>query len=144
MNSFYSCDLVMVDFNKILGEEMCEKCQTEVYADSGGVENFFHCSACESMEIVDDSGYFNGTRYCNYCYENNVYTCDDCGCMYWDGDGHYCEEEDTGSPYINSYSYKPRPFFFGKATYHMGFELEVESDGNSRRDGAEIVVNSLG
>ena len=144
VNSFYSGDLVMVQFDKILGEEICQSCQTEVYAEHGGVDNFFHCGACESMEIVDDSGYFNGTRYCNFCYENNVYSCDDCGCQYWDGDGHYCEAENDDSPYINSYSYKPRPFFFGTATYHMGFELEVESDGNSRRDGAEIVVNSLG
>jgi hypothetical protein len=144
VKSFYSGDLSMPQFDKVLGEEICDKCQTEVYADNGGVDNFFHCVGCDSLEIVDDSGYFNGTRYCNFCYDNNVYTCDECSQEYWDGDGHYCEEEDNGSPYINSYSYKPRPFFFGTATYHMGFELEVESDGNSRRDGAEIVVNSLG
>jgi len=95
------------------------------------------------MEIMDDSAYYNGTRYCDECYTNNVYTCDECGDSYWDGDGHYCQEDEV-SHLINSYSYKPRPYFFGTATYHMGFELEVESDGNSIRDAAEVVTNALG
>ena len=144
VSNFYAGDIVLVNFEKVLGEEMCERCQKEVYADNGGEDNFFRCGACESMEVMDDSAWFNGTRYCCYCFDNNVYSCDDCGQQYWDGDGHYCEDSDSDSPHINSYSYKPRPYFFGTATYHMGFELEVESDGNSRRDGAEIVVNSLG
>jgi hypothetical protein len=142
VGSFYSGDLVVDNFEKVIGQEMCQKCQKEVYADNGGEDNFFNCGACESMEVLDDSGYFNGTRYCYYCFDNNVYTCDDCDTQYWDGDGHHCEEDE--SHLINSYSYKPRPYFFGTATYHMGFELEVESGGNSRRDGAEIVTNALG
>lgn len=140
--SSYSRDLNFETFEKIFGQECCRKCQEELYADAGGSDNFFHCPACESMELLDDSGYFNGTRYCESCYDNCVYTCDDCGDQYWDGDGHHCDED--GSHLINSYSYKPRPYFFGTATYHMGFELEVESDGNSIRDGAEVIVNSLG
>ena len=143
VNSFYCGDLVLINFEKVLGEEMCEKCQKEIYEDNGGEDNFFHCGACESMEIMDDSGYYNGTRYCDNCYSNNVYTCDECGEQYWDGDGHYCPDEET-SHLINSYSYKPRPYFFGTASYHMGFELEVESDGNSIRDAAEVVSNALG
>ena len=143
VNSFYTGDLVVVNFEKIIGQEMCPKCQQAVYAENGGVDNFFHCSCCDSMEVLDDSAYFNGTRYCDDCYSNNVYTCDECGDAYWDGDGHYCPEEES-SHLINSYSYKPRPYFFGTATYHMGFELEVESDGNSIRDGAEVVSNALG
>lgn len=145
VNTFYSGDLSIPDLEKILGDEMCKKCQTEVYNDHGGMDNFFRCGNCESMEIGADSGYFNGTQYCNYCYDSNVYTCDDCSEQYWDGNGHYCEEDgDNSSPHIHSYSYKPRPYFFGTATYHMGFELEVESDGNSVSDGADLVVNSLG
>ena len=142
VGSFYAGDLVFQQFEKIFGQECCQKCQEELFADAGGSDNFFHCPACESMEILDDSAYFNGTRYCESCYDNCVYTCDDCGDQYWDGDGHHCEED--GSHLINSYSYKPRPYFFGTATYHMGFELEVESDGNSIRDGAEVIVNALG
>ena len=138
----YARDLVFPQFEKIFGQECCKKCQEEIYADHGGSENFFHCGCCESMEVLDDSSYFNGTRYCEVCWDNNVYTCDDCGDQYWDGDGHHCDED--GSHLINSYSYKPRPYFFGTATYHMGFELEVESDGNSIRDGAEVVSNALG
>ena len=138
----YSRDLNFETFEKIFGQECCKKCQEDIYADNGGSENFFHCACCESMEVLDDSAYFNGTRYCEMCWDNNVYTCDDCGEQYWDGNGHDCDQD--GSHLINSYSYKPRPYFFGTATYHMGFELEVESDGNSIRDGAEVIVNALG
>ena len=143
VNAFYCGDLVLANFEKIFGQECCDKCQQEIYADGGGEDNFFHCPACESMEILDDSGYYNGSRFCDSCYSNNVYTCDECGEQYWDGDGHYCPEDEV-SHLINSYSYKPRPYFFGTATYHMGFELEVESDGNSIRDAAEVVSNALG
>ena len=143
VNSFYTGDLVMVNFERVTGEDMCPKCQQEVFADHGGEDNFFHCPCCESMEVLDDSGYYNGSRYCQHCYDGNVGTCDECGQEYWGDDGHYCPEEDTGH-LINSYSYKPRPYFFGTATYHMGFELEVESDGNSIRDAAEVVTNALG
>jgi hypothetical protein len=145
VNIFYSTPLSFPQFEKVFSQECCPKCREEIYTENGGADNFFRCSCCDSMEILDDAAYFNGTCYCDSCYSNNVYTCDDCGQSYWDGDGHYCPEDDEdGSHLINSYSYKPRPYFFGTATYHMGFELEVESDGNSRRDGAEVVTNALG
>lgn len=140
----YARGLDFMQFEKVFGQECCLKCRDELYTDGGGEDNFFRCACCESMEIMDDSAYFNSVRYCESCYDNNVYTCDDCGVEYWDGDGHNCEEDDDGGHLINSYSYKPRPYFFGTASYHMGFELEVESDGNSRRDGAEVVTNALG
>ena len=139
--SHYSRDLNFQNFQRIFGQECCQKCQEDIHADHGGSENLFHCVSCDSWELLDDSAYYNGTRYCDSCYDN-VYTCDDCGDQYWDGDGHHCDED--GSHLINSYSYKPRPYFFGTASYHMGFELEVESDGNSIRDGAEVVSNALG
>lgn len=138
----YSHSLNFQNFEKIFGQECCHQCQKDIYDDNGGPDNFFPCPCCESMELLDDSSYFNGTRYCESCWDNNVYTCDECGDQYWDGDGHDCEAD--GSHLINSYSYKPRPYFFGTASYHMGFELEVESDGNSIRDGAEVVTNALG
>lgn len=142
VQSFYSGDIVVDHFERYFGEDCCKKCRDEITAEHGE-DNLFHCSGCDSYEIANDSGYYNGTRYCEHCYTNSVYTCDECGQEYWDGDGHYCPEEES-SHLINSYSYKPRPYFFGTATYHMGFELEVESDGNSIRDAAEVVTNALG
>ena len=61
---------------------------------------------------------------------------------YWDGNSHDCEE-DISSQLIHEYSYRPRPHFFGEAKYHFGFELEVESQGNSRKAGASYVVDRL-
>lgn len=142
VGNFYCGPLHFQSFEKIFSIECCKECQDQQYTEHGGIDNFFHCQSCESMELRDDSSYYRGTQYCEYCYDNNVYTCDDCNEQYWDGDGHHCEED--GSHLINSYSYKPRPYFFGTATYHMGFELEVESDGNSIKDGAEVVSNALG
>jgi hypothetical protein len=145
ISTFYASPLFFPQFEKIFGEECCPKCQEEIYADHGGKDNLFLCTLCDSYEVVDDAAYFNGSHYCDHCYNDNVTSCDDCDQLYWADDGHYCPMEDEeGSHLINSYSYKPRPYFFGTATYHMGFELEVESDGNSRRDGAEVVTNALG
>lgn len=142
VSSFHTAGLSFDIYERYFGQEVCRNCRNEITAEHGS-DNLFHCSGCDSYEITDDGAYFNGTRYCDSCYSNNVYTCDECGDQYWDGDGHYCPEEE-GSHLINSYSYKPRPYFFGNATYHMGFELEVESDGNSIRDAAEVVTNALG
>jgi hypothetical protein len=70
-----------------------------------------------------------------------VYTCDDCGEQYWDGNGHDCEIEEG---VIHSYSYRPSPYFFGKGQYYLGFELEVEARNESRYAGAEIAQDELG
>lgn len=139
--TFYSSALWFDNFERMFGQDCCKKCRDEIIEEHGD-DNLFHCAGCDSYEITDDSGYFNSTRYCEHCLDNYVWTCDECGDQYWDGDGHSCDED--ASHLINSYSYKPRPYFFGTAKYHMGFELEVESGGNSRRDGAAVVTNALG
>jgi hypothetical protein len=60
---------------------------------------------------------------------------------YWHDDDHDCNDV---SNLIHEYDYRPRPHFFGEGTYHFGFELEVESRSDSRREGAEYVIDRLG
>lgn len=130
------------DFQKYLGEYCCSSCVTELEKEYGK-DSFFYCDECNSYELHDDSRTFEGSRYCNNCYDNNVYQCDDCRTYYWDGNDHDCDYEDIPSSLIHDYSYHPRPHFFGQAKYYFGFELEVESEGNSRRVGAEYVLEKL-
>lgn len=141
VGNFYAASITFDNFERYFNQDCCRLCREEHIAE---YEDLFHCSACDSFEVRDDSGYFNGTRYCENCLDNYVYSCDECGDQYWDGDGHDCTPDEHESYLIHSYSYKPRPYFFGMANYHMGFELEVEADGNSRHAGAEVVVNALG
>jgi hypothetical protein len=70
---------------------------------------------------------YAGTEYCESCYEENVYWCDDCDESYWSDDGHDC---DNGT--IKAWDYKPEPVFFKHRTesdpaYYLGLELEVEN-----------------
>jgi hypothetical protein len=106
--------------------------------------DFFECNACESETHYDNSAWYEGTRYCTNCIESNVYNCGQCDVERWDGDDHECEYEDDDTSLIHDYSYKPSPFFFGSGKYHFGFELEVESRGNGRFEGATTVQDALG
>ena len=133
--------LTFTDFDKYLGDVICPTCVIEVKQEYGDAA-FFYCDQCSSYELSADSRVFEGSRYCYRCYENNVYECSDCGTEYWDGNSHDCEE-DISSQLIHEYSYRPRPHFFGEGKYHFGFELEVESEGNSRKAGASYVVDRL-
>jgi len=129
----------------IEGEYYCEPCARQFWNENDD-SDYFECEACESYTHYDNSGWWNSTRYCEPCIESNVYTCNDCGDQRWDGDDHYCEEDDDDSDesLIHNYSYRPSPFFFGSGKYHFGFELEVEARGNGRFNGAQTVQNALG
>jgi hypothetical protein len=115
--------------------------------DNGGSDNYIECEACEDNVHNTNTGWFAGTRYCDNCIENHVFSCDNCNEDRWEDDDHDCEEssdDDNDSSLIHSYSYRPSPFFFGEGKYHFGFELEVEARGNGRYDGALLVHNTLG
>jgi len=129
----------------IEGEQYCDSCQSEFW-ETNPRDDYFECECCETHVHYDNSGWWNGTRYCNNCIDSNVYECGDCETLRWEGDDHYCENEDNDndSDLIHSYSYRPSPFFFGSGKYHFGFELEVESRGNGRFAGAQIAQDSLG
>lgn len=129
------------DFEQIEGEDRCTNCANAIYDQGGGRDYWRNCGACDDIQHTDNMLSWNDGRYCEYCYDNNVYSCDDCGEQYWDGDGHDCEPEEG---VIHSYSYRPSPYFFGKGQYYLGFELEVEARDNSRYDGAEIAQDTLG
>lgn len=123
----------------------CESCESKFWEEHDN-EDYFECECCESQTHHNQSAWFGGSRYCEYCIENNVYPCNDCDELCWDGHDHDCtaEEDDDSSSLIHSYSYKPSPYFFGEGKYHFGFELEVESRGNGVHDGALTVSNTLG
>ena len=127
----------------IEGENYCDSCESTFWEENDD-SDYFSCDCCESQTHYDNSGWFDGTRYCENCIENNVYNCNDCGVACWDGGDHYCEDDDDDEALIHNYSYRPSPFFFGEGKYHFGFELEVESRGSGRYDGAQIAQNTLG
>lgn len=134
---------LFVTILNIEGEQYCDSCQSEFW-ENNTQDDYFECECCSVTVHEDNSGWWNGTRYCQNCLDSNVYDCGDCGESRWEGDDHYCEESDDDSSLIHSYSYRPSPFFFGSGKYHFGFELEVESRGNGRFHGAQIAQDSLG
>lgn len=139
MNSADS--VVTMSFEKYLGMSRCEPCVKNLIEEWGGEHKFFYCDQCESYEDLSESNTYNSVRYCESCYRDCVYECDDCSEQYWHSDDHDCN--DVGN-LIHDYSYRPRPHFFGEGNYHFGFELEVETRHDSRRDGAEYVIDRLG
>lgn len=130
---------------QIEGEFRCEHCANEYFQENGGRHNYNSCPSCEDNFHNDNGSWYGDTLYCQNCYDNYYYECNECGSECWDGDGHECsDDEDEDSSVIHSYSYRPSPYFFGKGQYYLGFELEVESRDESRYAGAEIAQNELG
>ena len=129
------------EFEQIEGDEKCTACANKIYEESGGRNNWRTCDACNDIQFSENMLFWGNGRYCEYCHDNNVYTCDECCVEYWDGDGHECEEDES---VIHNYSYRPTPYFFGKGQYYLGFELEVEARNESRYAGAEIAQDALG
>lgn len=133
---------LFMTFDNIDGNQLCRTCGDIHMEDYGGEDNFFRCPACSHMRPYDDSRDWEGDTYCEACYDNNTYECENCGEIQWRYNDHDCGEDDDSL--IHSYSYRPSPYFFGKGKYHFGFELEVEARRNSRYDGARLVTNHLG
>ena len=129
---------------RIEGEDYCEACNNAHWEENDN-SDYFECNSCSSWTHYDNSGWYEGCRFCAHCIEANVYDCGECGVERWDGDDHDCEDSnDEENNLIHDYSYKPSPFFFGEGKYHFGFELEVESRGNGRYEGASAVQSFLG
>lgn len=131
------------DMVRIERDWRCNTCAENYYDNNGGAGSFIYCEPCENNVHFDNSTRHRGTRYCNSCIRENVYDCDDCGSEVWSGDDHDCEQSESEA-IIHSYGYKPNPIFFGKGTYHMGFELEVEACDTGRFDGAKVAQDILG
>lgn len=129
-------------FDSIDGNLMCSTCAEIYMEDNGGSDNFFRCPSCDHMRTYDDSQDWEGDTYCERCYDDNTYECENCGEIQWRYNDHDCSEDEDSL--IHSYSYRPSPYFFGKGKYHFGFELEVESRRSSKYDGARLVSNHLG
>ena len=137
-----------IEIVRLDGDYRCHPC-ADKYREENGTDDFFWCDSCDSSWHENNSGWYNGERYCDSCINNNAYECDDCGQDCWSGDDHYCESDDDDDYHensiIHSYSYRPSPAFFGEGKYYLGFELEVETRGNvSRHEGAELAQLEFG
>lgn len=127
---------------------MCSQCFA-TYANhwQDNLEEFDECNNCNEHTLRTQMRHWEGDRYCENCYSDNVYNCGECNYLIWSGDSHDCpNDEDESDSVIHSFSYKPSPYFFGEAKFHLGFELEVEtrSQSGSRYEGAETAQNMLG
>ena len=129
----------------VQNEEICSECSLEVFEENGGRRYFIDCACCSTLVLHDDMRSFNNRRYCDRCYVDNVYTCERCDELRWQDDDHYCnsDDDDEDNGVIHNFDYKPYPQFFGVGKYHLGFELEVESN-SSKYDDAQWAQDNLG
>ena len=134
---------ISVSFIELHGDYRCTNCYNEEIENNGGVEMYFQCYECGNTEHLDDSisRDYIPSAVCEGCYESYSYYCDDCDLYYWQDHDCYSDED---SSCIHDYSYKPRAYFFGEGSYHLGIELEIESMGESRSAGAQMVQDALG
>lgn len=118
-------------------EDLCRSCSSTTV----------RCERCDAYTDVDESAWVDGDTWCDSCLSNDSYYCDDCGeHSRWE-----CTDHNGSGRFVHDYSYKPDPIFQTSGgeivsyrrermgTIFMGFELEVETNGNS--DGAEYMYD---
>jgi len=122
-------DMLIID-DCVFCNENCAEC-----------EGYFRCDRCDEWSadpywVYTDHG---EVRYCDWCWDSNTSTCNNCGNT-WDDDemtfdeygDPYCPDcgGSSHSPYLHSYGWTPCISFFGKELF-LGTELET--DGGSDR-----------
>ncbi len=131
-------------------KKYCDCCENVIEGDSFYVEGNLicadcyeeHCCICDSCNeaVYTENTYSdNNTTVCSGCYEEYYHRCEECDCLvycddvYWQNNHSYCYEcyeETCGSDdYIEDYSYKPSPIFYGTDGRFYGVELEVDKGG---------------
>lgn len=129
---------------------MCNECFDEYVSNNGGRDEFVACCQCDNWDNENNMYGHDGNMYCESCEENYWRWCDECDEGYhiddrYEHDHDYEDDDNYSNSCIHNYSYKPNPVFFGTDKFHLGFELEVESQGGtSRYDGAEMTQQALG
>ena len=119
----------------VFGRDTCHDCYERINDEY----TLFMCNACGSYQNEEYREQFYRSYVCATCYENR-YECSDCGDDYISGSDHYCH---TDSSSIHEYSYTPSRLNFHSANrtsdpdtkfqLFMGFELEIECEGDASR-----------
>ena len=159
---------------KIDGEYVCNLCEDNVVecADCGALtiveryrnadgdavcyscsQSYVRCSHCDEIIHIDDTLVIaNCDLICRDCYNNDFFTCDECGEIYHNDEAYYrndycycrdCYRNSCGP--IEEYSYKPDPIFYprGEKKY-VGFEIEVERSDSDHGYYAERITEIVG
>lgn len=132
---------------RVDGKFYCDDCFNTLESE----HDIHACDYCGYRTIDEDNLEHSDLRdayLCDNCY-SGAWDCGECNStIYGEDEDHDCEyDEDDDGGIIKSYSYKPRPVFFGSANYHMGIELEVEeqtASHDNRIEMAEYVQDALG
>ena len=132
-----------VDKNLLDGSSVCITC----FNPDDTLSDWGVCDSCDTYISDRDSMYYSEVRgrdLCHDCYHCSI-ECSECGYEYYETDGHDCDNGSSSDyEFVNNYSFKPKPRFFGDSHIYMGIELEVEA--NQRRanlhEGSEMLVCS--
>ena len=147
----YYSRLTPTILTNIEGNYHCQTCVSTDLAERNLdlVDDFDTCENCNSYELRDNLQWFNDETYCQTCYDDHVFRCEDCSVWRWDDADHECENRRQESYLIHEYGYKPRPEFFGtnpRTRLYFGLEIEVENSNTDKtlHDQASLVVEKLG
>jgi hypothetical protein len=152
---------------------VCDKCGEEVeennltcfeninYCPDCLADHTFICNDCGNRCYSDENNYFyNDGTICQFCYDRNYSTCDDCGsvihidnaCSIDDYDEYtYCEDCVDKHRYrnIHAYDFKPYPIFYSEPNnpsddypcgfLMMGVENEIDEGGESNYNAQQLL-----
>lgn len=118
--------------------------QGEYYCNHCLAEKTVICECCNERILRDDAV---EDRVCHDCYVDYYCRCQECGTLVHEndaqyiGDDPYCDScyDDCHHEFIEDYSYKPDPIFYGTGQRHYGIELEIDDGGETDNNARQIM-----
>jgi len=125
--------------------EICEDCE----------DSLVSCDSCGNPFMNGDGlERICGSDICPACRSAYYYSCESCGDWVHVDDAvmrddyAYCEgcapAESPNDERINSYSYRPKPVFYGKGPLFFGCELEVNYVDERIEEAVDYALDTLG
>ncbi len=118
--------------------------QGEYYCHNCLAEKTVICECCNERVLREDA---IEDRVCRDCYDDHYYRCHNCDDLIYEYDVHYigdypyCDRcyDDCHHEFIEDYSYKPDPIFYGTGQPHYGIELEIDDGGETDNNARQIM-----
>jgi hypothetical protein len=130
------------ELHRVGSHLLCEGCE----------EDALICERCGEPLLADDNGGTNSFPLCRNCYNEAYTSCNQCDELLRLDQAYYTEDDDDRplcydcycnsareEKWIEQYSFKPDPIFYGEGPRFMGLEVELDIGGFSHSNAKRLL-----
>jgi hypothetical protein len=130
------------ELHRVGSQLLCEGCE----------EDALICERCGEPLLADDNGGTDSFPLCRNCYNEAYTNCNQCDELLLLNQAYYTEDDNDRplcydcycnsareEQWIEQYSFKPDPIFYGEGPRFFGVELEMENGGFSHSNAKKLL-----